>query len=50
MAAFYILTRAGPKMPLRTLNNTDGEFVIRYAAEVLATAASSLTATEDEQK
>jgi hypothetical protein len=49
-AAFFILSRAEPKMPLRTLNNSAGEFLIRDAAEVLATAATGLVATEDENK
>jgi hypothetical protein len=50
MAAFCILARAWPKMPIRILFNSDGEFVIRDAAAVLASAASSLTGTPDAKK
>jgi hypothetical protein len=48
MAAFYLLSRAGPKMSLRTLWNDNREFVIRDAAVILATAATSLGGTEKE--
>jgi hypothetical protein len=49
MAAFYLLSRAGPKMSLRTLWNDNREFVIRDAAAILATAATSLGGTEQEK-
>lgn len=49
MAAFWLISRAGPKMSLRTVRNEQGAFVIRDAARILAAAATSLSATEEDK-